>query len=99
MCYCGKIIYVSEGNQIHSREIKTLHLKVGIQGFYNKIMILIFYICRTLIEGWSLIEDRFPDRGPIPHRGPILTEPSHNEGRFHGRPTIPFRSVSLRGSR
>ena len=43
-------------------------------------------IYRTQIEGSSLIAGRFPDRGPILHRGPILIEPSRNEGRFHGRP-------------
>ena len=33
---------------LYSRELKTLHLKFGIQGFYNIIMTLIFYIYLSL---------------------------------------------------
>ena len=33
---------LSDKYDLHSRELKTLHLKSGIQGFHNKIMALIF---------------------------------------------------------
>lgn len=36
---------------------------------------------------------QFPDPWPILHRGPILTEPTHNVGRFHGGLKIKYLSV------
>ena len=61
--------------------MKTIMKLYTIKDRFGNINIW-YHICRTQIEGWSLIDGRFPDRGSIPHRGPILTEPSRDEGRF-----------------
>ena len=60
------------------------------------------YICRTQIGGWSLIGGRFPQRGPIPHQGPLFFAPSLIGDQFKNlahESYISYRIVAYRSER